>query len=718
MKLSDVKPTVESSGELQEQFFAIEDQGMIFDILRNKMYSNSILAICREISCNARDAHREVGKNDVPIEITLPNHLEPVYKIKDFGPGISPDRMVNVFIKYTASTKRSDNLQTGGFGLGAKTPFSYSDSFNIVTCVDGTQYNYACFIDESKVGKLALLSEAPTQEPNGTTIIIPVKPKDFNSFRDFTEQATRYWDVQPIVRGDAIKSQRAIPIISGVDWFMSSSSHYYHDLKLIVDGIEYPVDLETLRKYADCKLIDSCRGSLHLHFGVGELSLSANREQVHLDKATQDKIATKLALITNELGKQVEAKIDNFPDLWTANIFYRNELQGNFSNIAFLGKLKWRGTELKESNSFNINCEVFNFSKGYHSFRRKAKAATSADDEIRLRRTRSQHLSFEEKSKLVINDLGIKEPTPRHVKKAFEEDANLNSIQLICPNDKISVKDLEDKHNIDKMGYLKLSDLTKASGRNVTKTPINRMIVFKFDRGNHHFRMSTLSSVEEDTNKIKILCQLKKDDYYHNNRDAVLKNGKHLTGEVLNIILAKNPNASIYGVDTNTDPARIAEEFDGFVGIDDFIQEFFKTNAIDYVGVKYALSQRYHIGERVLRLKDNILKTISDPDSPSLKYIKNISTVKNLMSDENQTMLQCYESYNKAITTVEVEDWINNNQELNVEKNQTGFGNAYPLLSIVNEYQLSASINAVLEYINLIDSKNKKLTTLENIENV
>src|SRR5579885_1217310 len=154
MRLNEVRPKVETSGELEEQFFSIEDQGMIFDILRNKMYSNPILAICREITSNARDAHREVKTPEVPVQITLPNHLEEYYKVKDFGPGISPDRMTNIFIKYTASTKRGDNVQTGGFGLGAKTPFAYSDSFSVVTVYNGIKYDYSCFIDETRVGKM------------------------------------------------------------------------------------------------------------------------------------------------------------------------------------------------------------------------------------------------------------------------------------------------------------------------------------------------------------------------------------------------------------------------------------------------------------------------------------------------------------------------------------------------------------------------------------
>src|SRR5271170_439423 len=146
MKLNIPVPVIESSDDLQEKLFSIGDAGMVFDILRNKLYSNPILAVCREISCNARDAHREVGKFEEPIIIQLPTYIEQYYKVKDFGPGISPDRMENIFIRYGSSTKREDNNQMGAFGLGAKSFFSLTDSASIITTFNGITYNYTCFI--------------------------------------------------------------------------------------------------------------------------------------------------------------------------------------------------------------------------------------------------------------------------------------------------------------------------------------------------------------------------------------------------------------------------------------------------------------------------------------------------------------------------------------------------------------------------------------------
>ena len=82
--ISTQKPSItESHGLLGETLFGVEDLGSIFNILRSQLYSNPVLAVCREITCNSRDAHREVGKFDVPIEVHLPHGLDPNFRVKD-----------------------------------------------------------------------------------------------------------------------------------------------------------------------------------------------------------------------------------------------------------------------------------------------------------------------------------------------------------------------------------------------------------------------------------------------------------------------------------------------------------------------------------------------------------------------------------------------------------------------------------------------------------
>ncbi len=698
MRLNEDRPTIETSGELEEQFFSIKDQGMIFDILRNKMYSNPILAICREISCNARDAHREVGTPEVPIEIHLPNSLEPFYKIKDFGPGISPDRMSNIFIQYTASTKREDNLQTGGFGLGAKTPFSYSDTFTIVTNVNGMQYNYACFIDETKVGKLALFSSSTTTAPNGTEIIIPVKLVDTKHFIQWTEQSTRYWDVKPIIKGGNINYVETTTVIEGDKWSIGTVSNSWHrEIKLIIDGIEYPLELSALRTYADSKMIDSARGNVYLYFDVGELSLSASREQVYLDKKTQDKIKDRLDSMAAEVKSRVVSKIESFDNLWLANVYYRQELTSAFSNIGFLGKLYWRGIPLVDHSVLTIDCPVFYFTKGKYS----RKYGTDPNKISRQGSNKSLH--FEENSELFINDLTIKEPTGRHVKKAFEDNPNLKNVQVICPNDKVTEDILNVKHNLASMKPRLLSEITKASSRKYTAST-SRLLVFKVEPSNYNFRQVSFSSIDDDQN-IKVLCQISKESYsYAGNRWAILKNGKSLNGSAFKTLMKTFPGVSFYGLDASAPQDRIDADFANFVNLEDFLKtKVIANTTINFVEIHFARNNQYIVDNRQLRNANKFKKLISDPDSLFLKRLDLHEKIKKL-AQTDYGLLDIFESINGDITSKDLEDLVKNNPEYDIGAMDVKYNNKYPLIKHLNTYQYNDLVGDLSKYINYVDA--------------
>jgi hypothetical protein len=692
MKLSEVKPYFESSGEMQSHFFSIKDQGMIFDILRSKMYSNPILAICREISSNARDAHREVGTPERPIEIHLPFGLEPNYRIRDFGPGISPDRMLNVFIQYTASTKRDDNTQTGGFGLGAKTPFAYSDQFEVTTVHNGIRYSYVCNIDETKVGKLVLLDQRPTKEPNGTEISMPVKHVDFNYFRQYTEQACRHWDVKPIITGGTVEWQTINKIAEGPGWAIASTADWQKFAKLVIDGIEYPLELDALRKYADPKLIDAARGNFVMYFGVGELSLSANREQIFLDKPTQDKVRERLDQITKEIRQKVQDKIDAFPNLWEANVYYRKELNSVFSNLHFLGKLFWKKHEL--SNGYvETKCPIYTFTKGKYSRR-------LGSDPNKLTRSVGTSFQFEEGSQLFINDLPIKEPTPRHVKKAFEDDPKLKTLVVVCPNDKQSEDDLNKTIHLDEMLPRKLSSVTKASSRAYTP-PAQRLLIFKFDLNAGAFRQVSYDNMEEDTNSEKVLCLLTRDHY--SNRMPVLANKQSLGLTALKSLLERNPKVSFYGVDKDTDANRLDEEFSDFTKLDDFIEKkVFNNKSINYVEIKFAKSHTYDVDERMIKYFDKLESLINDRQSSFLTRLELHKTVKKL-SGNDQSLLEIYESVKGEITDSTLRTFLKTNPNWDIQQINKEYEKKYPLLGAINTYNMSHIVEHIAHYVNMVD---------------
>lgn len=698
MKLNDVKPFVESSGQMVEEFFSIADTGMIFDILRKKMYSNPILSICREITCNARDAHREVGKSDVPIQIVLPNTLDWNYRIKDWGPGISPDRMSNIFIKYTASTKRDDNMQTGGFGLGAKTPFSYSDSFAVVTVHNGIKYQYNAYIDESKVGKLALLSQEETKEPNGTEIIIPVEAKDARFFTDWTEQACRHWTVKPTIKGGSLVWKNQNIILEGKGWAIATRADpYNHHAKMVIDGIEYPLSIEALRTYGNSQLVDACQGDIIMYFGVGELSLSANREQVYLDEKTQKMITGRFKEMQSEIKNLLDAKIDAFPDLWQANLYFRKELTNTFSNLHFFGKLHWKGIEL-HGGWLSISCPAFTFSRGKYS----RKHGT---DPNKLSRSRMTSIHFEEDSQLFIMDLPIKEPTPRHVKKAFEDDPKLQSIQVICPTDDFNEEKLNKTLHLDKMAPRKISEITKASGRAYTPAS-QRLLVFKFDPVYAQFRQVSYASIDEDTND-KVMCFLHKEDYPPNTRLPLLNKNQTIALASMKAIAEKNLKISFYGVDKDLTTDRVEEEFGDFQPLQEYVDEKILDNkSINYVEIKFAIDYNYRTDEQTVRNLDKLNKLIADPNSIFLKRARLHKKIKDINAGDIG-LLSVYESVKGQITKTQTEEFLKKNPEWDLEKVNKDYAQMYPLLESINHYHYSNIVDHVAQYVNLIDTWNK-----------
>jgi hypothetical protein len=176
--------------------FGIGDVSVVIDILRNHLYKNKIQIMVQEYLCNARDAHRE-AKQTKPIDIKM---IGNVFSVQDFGPGISPDRMENVFIKYGNSTKR-DGVQTGGFGIGAKSGWAYTDSFDIVTVTKENdklvQRTYRASVKDNKQGELNLLetSDYIKGGETGTSIKIRIKDNeaDYDKFCSAIQRAVYFW---------------------------------------------------------------------------------------------------------------------------------------------------------------------------------------------------------------------------------------------------------------------------------------------------------------------------------------------------------------------------------------------------------------------------------------------------------------------------------------------------------------------------------------------
>lgn len=240
MIVSNAKTSVESNVPLNQiKKFGVDADNMelIMEIL-SKLYAYPIRTMVQEYICNGRDAMREAGTwGKTPMVIGLPNTLEPTFRVRDYGVGISPDRMDNVFVNYGSSTKRDSNTQTGGFGIGSKSFRCYTDSMSVVSFHNGTKYSYVI----QPAGCL-LLSQESTKEPNGVEILIAVGHKDIHDFFDAVQRCVRFWK-EPIkfegITPDSIK--QLVPAFSLGNLECYGATRGVGRTVYLVDGIEYDV---------------------------------------------------------------------------------------------------------------------------------------------------------------------------------------------------------------------------------------------------------------------------------------------------------------------------------------------------------------------------------------------------------------------------------------------------------------------------------------------
>jgi len=361
MKLNFGKIETSASAEFESAEFDIGNKAVIMEILRGKMYSDPIKIICQEIMSNARDAHREVGKHRTPIEVVFPTMLDPVFIIRDFGPGITPQRMSEIFVMYGNSTKRDSDKQTGGFGLGSKTPFAYTDTFTVISITpdENNQFikrEYVAYIDDSRLGVMSLVNEEPTEDKRGTSIIITPKQEDFSKFVDGVEKTARHWDVKPrIINNDGFFWKNQEKLFSGKGWEIVDARQPNKGVvnirseswTAVVDGIMYELDKEIIINNIEDRALSSfTKTCINFIFKTGDVEVTATREDLDYREKTINKVVEVLKTIKEELPIKIEKSISNSENLREAYHKYRDF----FSMFSFLknDKIAWNGVNVPD----------------------------------------------------------------------------------------------------------------------------------------------------------------------------------------------------------------------------------------------------------------------------------------------------------------------------------------------------------------------------------
>lgn len=270
------------------------------------LYSDPALAVIREYSTNAWDAHVAAGI-DRPIEVDMPTTLNPMLTIRDFGVGMSHDTIVNQFSKYGWSSKRDSDSQVGMLGLGCKSALSYTGQFTLTSTHNGETTSVLITREADGCGAVNVMFRAHTGRPNGTEVVIPV-----SVIRDIERAAAKFypfWDAsQVLVDG------KPYP---GNMWEQQTISTKWEGINIDPDIMLLPAGNPSFVVMGNVpyEVPNPRELALPLPFiarvPIGTVDFTPSREKLHLTKRTKETLDAIVDYIGNSLAHQCEKQFKN-----------------------------------------------------------------------------------------------------------------------------------------------------------------------------------------------------------------------------------------------------------------------------------------------------------------------------------------------------------------------------------------------------------------------
>jgi len=317
--------TVEAGGLGSGGAFTIAASSKAFEILSSNLYQNKTLAVIREITCNAVDAHTMVGAPISAIKVHLPTYVDPVFYVRDRGPGLSHDDVLSLYTTYFRSTKDQDNTQIGGFGLGSKSPFAVADQFTVTSWHEGEKRTYVCYKQDG-LPRVNHISTEGCGTDTGIEVRVPLT-RSSGSYSDWYEQAGRlfrWWPTAPACNielsaykfvSTAVAFESEHQVDGGPAWTV------HNDLQqgtVVMGNVPYRLDFNSLPDLPPA--VRKVMGTvwLAIRAPMGSVSISPSREALSYDPATIKYLTQRLVWILRDLKYKVEADVAKQPTLAAA----------------------------------------------------------------------------------------------------------------------------------------------------------------------------------------------------------------------------------------------------------------------------------------------------------------------------------------------------------------------------------------------------------------
>ena len=498
----------------------------------------------REFVQNAYDAVVEVWENDYQDSISLDNFLiqNPIivslykdnkgnyFEVKETkGIGISPERMDNMFLFLTKSTKHNSLNQIGAKGIGKMAALSYTDEYFVSTIHDSFLYEYKIsWYNQQGIPTLSDPVITKTKEHSGTTIRVYLKTEDdtdkilksvkrflsyFNNIYYNNIILTNKYYLQyefernggNYISNNTDKSSLNKCVLHNYETFLYRENIDIFEKKtfLVVDRIPYEIDWDLINE-----------NPIYLPFGIkvssAEVLLNDNRDSVRYTDAVIKIVKNKILAFKKELlsfiHKGITTHTDDFNSLWGKSTYlvikdvsfkltenplaywtYSRHYVESLENISFKALIK---------NLFNVKLIVFKDKKMIRS------NLVSYDRLIDSHYGR--YATVCKNHYLVINDI----------------DVNVDTIGLA---------NLNINNNIVLIDNIKVDNIKKIE---LNITDDNNFAIIKNHISNYfNTKVVKLSSIYDKKKKIKTFKKTEDSKFKIANLDAVVQYYNHYTNK-------------------------------------------------------------------------------------------------------------------------------------------------------------------------------------------
>ena len=377
MKLHTNTNTITKSENFVESNYSIDATAKAFAILSDGLYSNKILAVVRELSTNAYDSHVAAGCAEKPFDVHLPTALDNEFSIRDYGTGLSREDCMSLYTTYFRSDKTDSNDAVGCLGLGSKSPFAYTDQFMVESFHNGNHMTFSAYKNENDEPVFALLSEQPTNDPNGLRVSFATEAGDSTNFKYEAQNVWKYFVTTPNANIDVEVDSQGDATMSGDDWkICNKANRVYAKNELVMGQIGYELDADQFEGDVYDLL---WRGyGLIIHANIGDVDITPSRESLSYNTRTKDFIHNKIKNILEEISTQTQQYIDDSPTLWDARLAWtgvNRSMSGvktireaigeitHYKNQELFSAETWCGVELPESTKAGNNVVWYTKSK-------------------------------------------------------------------------------------------------------------------------------------------------------------------------------------------------------------------------------------------------------------------------------------------------------------------------------------------------------------------